>query len=152
MTFHITIEEANAWADKVKLNFGNLDVELESSQSTQVLSRVSQIYDVTSWVDSSTTPSLIRKIIAMMYTGWYFQRTYSEDENTSTYGMMLIAQAEQLILGIIDGAITLSDAPPNTDLLNSSPLFYPNDASSALTPTTDDMSLGPNKFSMGTVW
>lgn len=152
MSFHINIEEANAWSDKVKLNFGDLDVELESSQSTQVLARVSQIYDVTSWVSPSTTPSLIRKIIGMLYTGWYFQRTYSEDENVSTYGLLLINQAEELILGIISGSVTLPDAPPGTDLQNSSPLFYPNDASSALEPTINDTSLGPEKFSMGKVW
>lgn len=152
MTAHISIEEANAWADKVKLNFGNLDTELEASQSVQVLARVSQIYDISSWVDSITTPSLIRKIIAMMYTGWFFQRTYSEDEDVSTYGMMLIAQAETLMQGIIDGSITLVDIPPGTDLLSSSPVFYPNDASSALDPTTLDHSLGPEKFSMGKVW
>lgn len=152
MALHITVGEANAWADKVKINFGNLDSELESAQATTVLARVSQIYDVTSWVDSTTTPSLVRKIIAMLYTGWFFQRTYSEDENVSTYGMLLINQAEQLILGIIGGAITLVDILPGTDLLNSTPLFYPNDASSALEPTTLDKSLGPEKFSMGKVW
>lgn len=152
MTTHITVEEANAWADKVKLNFGNLDSELESAQAAQVLARVSQVYTVTGWVDSTTTPSLIRKIIAMMYTGWYFQRTYSEDQDVSTYGVMLLRQAETLIDGVIDGSITLIDIDPIIDLQTSEPVFYPNDNSSALQPTQDDPSLGPPKFTMGTIW
>lgn len=149
---HITADEANAWAEKTKLNFGELDIELENAQATQVLARVSQVYTVTSWVDASTTPALIRKIIAMLYAGWYFQRTYSEDSNINTYGIMLVTQAETLIDGIISGAIVIVDVPPGTDLQLSVPVFYPNDTSSALTPTIDDSSLGPGKFSMGTIW
>jgi hypothetical protein len=149
---HISADEANAWADRVKLNFGELDTELESGLATQVLGRVSQVYTTTGWVDASSTPSLIRKIIAMLYTGWYFERTYSEDENINNYGTMLIAKAEEIILGIISGAIILIDAPIGTDTGLSQPAFYPNDASSALTPTIDDSSLGPAKFTMGTIW
>jgi|SRR5882757_2626808 len=152
MVVHITVEEANAWAEKTKLNFGELDSELESSQATQVLSRVSQVYDVSSWVTPGTTPGLIRKIVSMLYVGWYYERTYSEDTVISNYGMLLINQAENLIMGIISGAITLPDVPPGTDLGLSQPAFYPTDASSALQPTTDDMSLGPAKFTMGTIW
>ena len=135
MALHITVPEANAWADKVKLNIGFLDSELENTQATQVLSRVSQAYNVSSWVDTTSTPSLIRKIIAMLYVGWFFQLTYSEDDSTSSYGLLLINQAENLINGIVDGSITLVDAVAGTDLGLSQPAFYPTDASSALTPT-----------------
>src|SRR5882762_9162995 len=138
MVVHITVDEANAWADHSKLNFGELDSDLEASQATQVLTKVSQVYDVTSWITPGTTPALIRKIISMLYVGWYYQRTYSEDGN--------------LIAGIISGAITLPDVPPGTDLGFSQPVFYPTDASSALQPTDDDPSLGPAKFSMGRIW
>jgi len=152
MVVHITVEEANAWADHSKLNFGELDSDLEASQATQVLTKVSQVYDVSSWITPGTTPALIRKIISMLYVGWYYQRTYSEDANVNSYGLLLINQAENLIAGIISGAITLPDVPPGTDLGFSQPVFYPTDASSALQPTDDDPSLGPAKFSMGRIW
>ncbi|SRR6266496_360901 len=152
MALHITVAEANAWAEKSKLNFGELDSELEATQVTQVLGRVSLAYNVSGWVDANTTPSLIRKIIAMLYVGWFYQLTYSEDDSTNSYGLLLIHQAETLIDGIVDGAINLVDAVAGTDLNLAQPAFYPNDASSALTPTQDDSSLGPAKFTMGTVW
>lgn len=152
MALHITVDEANAWADRFKLNFGELDSELENSQAVQVLARVSQAYTVTSWVDSATTPSLVRKIIAMMYVGWYYQRTYSEDGEMNSYGVMLITAAENLLSGIVDGSLALVDAVVGTDLHSSEPGFYPTDASSALVPTTTDSSLGPAKFTMGTIW
>lgn len=147
----ITVEEANSWADQVKLNLSVLDSELEESMATQVLARVSQAYETTSWVSSGTTPKLIRKIIAMMYVGWYFQRTYSEEEETNSYGLMLIAQAERLIEGIVTGSLSLPDSS-EPSLNVDAPSFYPTDASSLLTPTVDDPSLGGAKFSMGTIW
>lgn len=152
MVVHITAEEANAWADHSKLNFGELDSDLEGSQATQVLTRVSQVYDVSGWITPGTTPSLIRKIISMLYVGWYYQRTYSEDANVNSYGLLLINQAEALIEGIVSGAIILPDAPPGTDLGINQPAFYPTDSSSTLQPTNDDPSLGPAKFSMGRIW
>lgn len=148
---HITVENANAWADQVKLNLGTLDSELEDSQAVQVLAGVAQAYDTSTWVDTSTTPALVKKIIAMRYVGWYFQRTYSEDDDISTYGILLINEADKLIAGIAAGTLGLPDAPGgvvNTD----APLFYPTDASSAMCPSIYDMSLGGAKFSMGVIW
>ena len=62
---YITYQEANAWLEKTKLNLTALDSELEKSISSQVLSEIAQIYDVSSWSDANTTPSLVLKIIAM---------------------------------------------------------------------------------------
>jgi hypothetical protein len=152
MTAHITAAETNAWADKYKLDLTTLDGELEDSLATQVIVRLSQVYDTSSWVDTTTTPSLVRKIIAMKYVGWYFQRTYSEDEEANNYGLMLIGQADNLIEGIVSGAYPLPGTTTVDGIAVGTPVFYPNDASSALTPTASDRSLGPARFSMGQIW
>lgn len=151
MALHISIDEANAWSDKTKLNLGQVDTELEASEVAQVLARVSSAYDTSSWSDNTTTPILIRKIIAMRYMGWYYQRTYSEDDQVSTYGIMLIREADKMLEGIEGGAILLPDAT-STFLSPGTPSFYPTTASSAAEATWDDMSLGDAKFSMGTIW
>ena len=152
MTSHITPAEANAWADHVKLSVTSVDSELEAAQAVEVLSRIGTVYAVSGWTDPLTTPSLVRKIIAMKYVGWLFQRTYSEDAPISDYGLLLIAQAENLIDGIIAGTLALPGSTTVDGQITGSPAFYPNDASSALTPTSEDRSLGPNSFSMGQVW
>lgn len=146
----ISVGDANAWTDKVKLNLTTLDTDLESSISTQVLARVSQAYDVSSWTTSNNTPSLIKKIIAMMYTGWLYQRTYSEDEETNSYGLLLLAQADSLMTGIVEGSLPLLGG--GGALNPDEPVFYPTDLSSAQSPTHDDPSLGGPVFSMGKVW
>lgn len=152
---HITVEDAQAWADGVKLNIATLDSDLEDSISTQVLAEVSQAYDVSSWTSSTGTPSLIRKIIAMEYVGWYFQRVYSEDDEANSYGLQLISEAKSLIAGIVAGTLNLPDAPAGSQQLLSTPLFYPTDLSSSTSirdTNGNDTSVGPSKFSMGQIW
>lgn len=149
---YITVEQANAWTDKFKLNLDVLDSELEDSVAVQVLAKLAAAYDVSGWADTLTTPALVRKIIAMYYVGWYFERTYSEDQEVNDYGLLLLEQAEKLIAGIIDGTLTLPEVPVEQQGALGRPLFYPTDASSAMEPSYEDSSLGGSKFSMGTLW
>ena len=150
---NITIAEANAWADHVKLNLTTLDTELEASVASQVLSRVSVAYVTDAWSTPETTPSLVRKIIAMLYTSWYFQRTYAEEEDPNNYGLLLQGQAELLLTGITDGSYILNgETLVDGGAAGGTASFYPTDYSSSRVPTADDMSLGPAKFSMGQVW
>jgi hypothetical protein len=137
---HITVDEANAWADGSKLDLGVVDSELEASVATQVISQLSQAYDTSSWLSDTSTPALVRKLIAMIYVGWYFQRTYSEDEDTSNYGMLLVSQANKQIQGIVNGSIPIPDIPVGTDLQMSAPSFEPG-----------ELDCGPY-FTMGTIW
>jgi hypothetical protein len=150
----INAADANAWSSPTKLALTDpLDTALEAQVSAEVLSRIGDTYDTSTWTGPSTTPILIKKIIAMMYVGWYYQRTYSEDEDTNSYGLLLIAQAERLLVGIEAGDITVIGGLPSTaDASQQSTVFYPTDASSASSPTLDDMSLGGPKFTMGTIW
>jgi hypothetical protein len=85
----------------------------------------------------------------MFYAGYYYLRTYSEDEDTSNYGMFLIRQAQTLLSGLIAGTIAITELP-TSDV--GQPAFYPTDASSAQCPTREDPSLGGAKFSMGTIF
>lgn len=148
---YITVDEANAYADKNKLIVNSVDVDLETSQATQLFAKLGQVYDVSTWVDDTTTPSLVRKVLAMLYTGWFYLRTYSEEEDVSNYGQLLIDQANDLVNGIVAGTLVLSDV--SVPAINpDQPSFYPTDASSELTPTYEDKSLGDAVFSMGRIW
>lgn len=149
----ITVQEVNAWLEKTKVALTALDSELVGSIAEQVIAAVSDMVDPTSWLDPTTTPSLIRKIIAMQYAGWYYQRTYSEDEETNSYGLLLLGQAERLITGIREGSLTIAGSvPADGAAFNTQPSFYPTDFSSMQSPTSTDPSLGGPKFTMGTIW
>jgi hypothetical protein len=150
---NVTLEEVNAWGDGTKLLLSDLDIELEAAQASQVLASLSRVYDISTWINETMTPSLVRKIIAMMYMGWYYQKTYSEDESTNSYGLMLLGQADSLLQGLVAGTLEIpGGVVPATIDSTQSPLYYPTDASSALEPTTDDPSLGGPAFTMGKIW
>jgi hypothetical protein len=149
----ISVGDVSAWVDGSKLTIDQLDSDLEEQMAAEVFSQISAAYPsatTSTWTNETNTPALVRKIISMLYVGWYYQRVYSEDADTSNYGMLLIAQAERLIAGLNDGALILEGVVGLTPIGN--PTFYPTDASSAQDATVTDMSLGGPRFSMGTIW
>lgn len=148
---YITKEGVNAWADGSKLSLTVLDGELETSVASQVLARVSQAYDVSSWTDSSNTPQLIKSVMAMMYMGYYYQRVYSEDTQLNNYGIYLIERAEKMLDNIVTGVVDIGVIPiGGADTMTAS--SFPNDLSSANEPTMDNPSFGGPKFTMGQIW
>jgi hypothetical protein len=145
----ITVQNAKGWVRTSKFSVGDIDTDLCDQIEGEVLARISSSYDVSLWVDVTATPSLVRTAIAKMYVAWLYAKAYSEDEETvPEYARALQANAEMLIVGIIDGTINLPDALPS-DTGSGQPSFYPNDASSGQSPTSADSSLGDAHFSMG---
>lgn len=149
----VTVEEVAAWGERTKLRMDTLDVALLEQMETEVLARLSGQLDTTTWVDVDTTPSLIRTIIAKKFFALFYWRQYSEDVGTdeNTYANKVDANAEMLIMGILDGSIIVTPGAPDEI---SQPSFYPNDASSSLDPRDypDDPSVGPNRFSINQVF
>jgi hypothetical protein len=146
MVAHISVAEAQAWAEGTKLTISSLDQELEAHLAEETIRRLDSAFDVTLWVDAAGTPKLVRTIISKLYVAWLYDRTYSEDiEQGNNYADRLKINAEILMTGLLDGTIELPGLPD----VAGSPVFYPTDASSAMQPTFDDPSLGPAAFSMG---
>jgi hypothetical protein len=142
--------DANAWTEGTKLAFTALDAALLDQIESQVLGRLASQFDTSTWLSPASTPRMVKSIVAMFYVAWYYDRTYSEDqEQGNDYAALLRAQAESLILGILDGSIVLPEVPGDEP---GGPAFYPTDDSSAMKPTTADPSLGGPWFSLGTTF
>lgn len=143
----IVFAEARAWIESTKYTDVAIDSALLAQIQARVLARLGSIYTTTGWVSPGTTPDLVRSILAMQYVGWYIHRTFASDADLSAYGEKLLADAEALIQGILDGSLGLGIDFPETN--PSFPSFYPNDASTGGTPSDEDPSLGPAAFGMG---
>ena len=144
----ITPDDAQGWGESTKLDLSTLDASLLNQLEEEVLSRLNSVYITSSWLDSNTTPSLVKVIISKLYVAWFYDRAYSENQvEGNDYAVMLRANAEMLMSGLIDGTIDIPGVPVAGSGLG--PAFYPNDASSAMVPTPEDPSLGPAYFSMG---
>jgi hypothetical protein len=137
---NVKIAEVQAWLEKTRSDLGgDLDAELESSIATQVLARVSLSYDVSDWTSPDATPKLVRKIIAMKYASWYYQRVYSEDSDSANdYALLLNAQAETLLDGVVTGSLDL-------------PELKGTEGTSSLGAPAYELPDTP-RFTMGKVW
>jgi hypothetical protein len=124
----ITLTEATAWGEKTKLApaLVTLDEALLEQVEVEVISNLSTVATTTTWVDSNTTPSLAKTIIAKLYVAWIIDRQYSEDDELSSYSALLRASALALMNGILSSAIDIPGVVVESDGL---PSHYPTDTS-----------------------
>jgi hypothetical protein len=156
LTAHITTSSVQAWFEPTKLTITSLDTVLEAQVASEVLARLTETYAqyVPLWVDSTTTPAIVQKIISMMYAGWVYDRSYSEvvsEEGVKSYGYTLRQWASALLTDVLTGAAAIAEIEPNQPA--TAPVFYPTDASStcdAVWSNADpnDQSLGPAMFTV----
>jgi len=143
----VTLAEIQGWLDPVKLTLPSIDTELLANLEEETLSKVASVYDVSGWTTSGNTPKLIRTIISKYYASWIMDRFYSENQDEGNdYAKRLCDNADSVVAGILSRVIIIPEVPEPT---NNAASYYPNDASSALEPTTADPSLGGPYFSLG---
>lgn len=144
----ITLAEAQGWLESTKLTIASLDASLLGQLEEEILSRLSVVYDTSAWTSDTTTPKLIRTIIAKTYASWLYNRQYSEDQGENNeYALKLLENAEMLMNALIGGQIEIPGGPEPETSRGAS--FYPTDASSVQEPTDADPSLGGPYFSLG---
>lgn len=131
----IVVGDVQAWLEATKLtlgvNFTADQLTLEQVAQTKVFAALSPVYSTTTWVDSGSTPQMVRNIIAMYTAAYLYNKQYSEDDPTITsYGTWLIGMADGLIAGLIDGSLSLSEVPNPSNPTN--PSYYPDDTTGAV--------------------
>lgn len=148
----ILIADARAWAEQTKMGAATqtLNVDLLSQIESEVLATLSSSVDTTTWTSDTNTPPLVKTVIARLYISWLIDKHYSEDEDLNAYAGRLAAGAHALLAGIVSGDVEIPGVV--NSLGSGQPSFYPNDASSSQRATYDDPSLGPAKFSMGSIF
>ena len=149
---HITTAEVNAWLEATKLNLSSVDATLEGHSSEIVIDRLAAVFNVSTWVNESTTPKLVRTLISMYYASYIYDRAYADDAtDTSNYAFILRRQADAIIIGLLAGTIIMPEDPVAATA-HIDPAYFPNDLSSANSPSSDFPSDGPPSFTMGQVF
>lgn len=135
MTALITKDDVNVWLDSVKTNVATLEDGLADQITSTVLGAISQRYSVEGWLDPTTTPLLVKRIISMFYAGYFYHRTFSNDSEPGVYGDKLLADAQTLLDGVVAGttviptssSIPVVSVDPNptfaSELLLTDPVF-----------------------------
>lgn len=147
MATWVTNELVQQWLERTKLTVERVPDELDQTAHDVVFGRVSQVYDVSDWIDVATTPSLILRIMSMLVAAWTYELTYSEDLplDNNNWGVRLEAMAMGLIQDIVDKVLLLPTATVPTSGL-SEPIFFPTDVQEV------DGEGSETKFTMGKVF
>lgn len=130
---HVTIAEVQGWLDPDRLAIPANDALIDDVQfSVPVLAKVAQVMDTSTWVDVSTTPPLIRKIISALIAANRYNRIYSEEEDAGNkYADKLEKMAWGWAQAIVDGKMVVFDNSGTEVLNNNDPAFHPRDVTGA---------------------
>lgn len=107
MAMLIDLHEAKAWLSETKIDLNELDDVFVDQLQSEILGRLSSVYQTSSWLTPSTTPTIIRKIISMRYVGWLYLRSFSEEAVENAYGMRLLIEADDLLNDATSGQLPI---------------------------------------------
>jgi hypothetical protein len=145
----ITPADVQAWCEPTKLPIAELEDVLDTQVEAQVMGTLEAGFDVSPWVDTDTTPRIIRNAIAMKYASLLYDRTYSEDSDSSNaWAARLDMMSDDLISGMLDGSVTIDGFVSAEE--HSNPEAYPTDQSSTPMPERDgfrNVQWSPNHIS-----
>ena len=127
----VRLDEVQSWLESTKLRLSGLDNELVDTAKTSVFAQLSATFDISGWLDYTTTPDLVRKVIAMYVASWTYSRQYSEaiGTNLNNYSAWLENKANLLLSGILSGNYALEVVATGGD--PGAPAFWPNDTTGA---------------------
>lgn len=150
---HIAPADVNAWLEETKLSLSALNAALEQAARDQVMGRLASVFDVSTWLDTATTPNMVKTIMSMYYASWIYDKAYADDStDTSNYAYVLRRMADANINGLLSGDIILEEDPSAVDA-HDVPSFFPNDASSDdRIGFHEDPSDGGPAFMLGTTF
>lgn len=130
----ITPQEVNAWLPKNKWQVDAAtysEPELDENARARVLGRLSGTFPVEDW-RTNDAPKLIRQIAAMHISAWIYARQYAEDaEDVESYPGWLLRQAENLLLAVLEGDISIEGedmiAESAASAVSGEPMFTTGD-------------------------
>lgn len=147
---NFSVQDARAWAESSKLPVTTIDADLSVAVTEVVFAMLRPPFTTSAWTNEATTPKLIRTVLAMYYVAALHDKHYAQEEESSAYAVTLRQLADRNIAGLIAGNIEMDDYDSPT--ITSTPIFFPNDVSSATPADSDFPSNGGPAFTMGSIF
>lgn len=104
----------------------------EQSYADMVFARLGQAYDTTAWLNTASTPALVRRILAMLIAANRYNKKHAEDDDAGNkYAYKLENRAWDLVKLILEDQAVLYDATLLEIAELNDPRFWPTDATGA---------------------
>ena len=136
--------DANRWLDGTTISVSTGDMTLEEDSAERIirgfLAGKVDSTELNSWVDTTTTPEMIREIAGQFVAAFRYRRLYAEnviEASDNTYGQRMYDEAMEKLMGVANGTIQLFDIPSpslvNSDSELTGAHFYPDDTTQGTT-------------------
>lgn len=126
----LTVDNVNAFLPFTKLQVSNTSefASLEQARIDIVWGKLRNKYDTSGWQDASSTPRLVKTIVALMVAGDVYGRQFAEESTEGIgYGQRRLEEGYALLEGVLEGHYDLGDDVLYwTDDLRT-PSFYPTE-------------------------
>jgi hypothetical protein len=133
MALHVSIAEVQSWLDAGKLSLAANDpLPEEQNAATMVLARLTPVYpdNVPTWINTATTPLIVRVVISALTASYRYNKIYSEEEDSGNrYASKLEGRALELLSMLVNGDLAITEVPT---IVTFDPLFWPDDTTGAL--------------------
>lgn len=130
---YATLQAAQQWLAQTKYQIKGLDAELDTLASNAVLPALARRYDISTWDDTASTPSLVLNLINMLYASYWMRRNTSEDDGAATYCDWLEKRVDTLLKSFVSGMLDIPGVPVDESSADVGvPEFWPTDAATEL--------------------
>jgi hypothetical protein len=127
MAIRVTLDEIQQWLSNTKYSVEEVDEQLEETSRTLVFSMLFNTFDVSTWVDATSTPAIVRKVISLWIAMMEYRRALAEEDmGADSYAVFLQSLFDKLMVGVSNGSLEIPEVPGATDELTGLS-FYPTD-------------------------
>lgn len=128
MALLVDLAQVQAWLEPTKTRIDTFPTEQAEYAQAMTFGKLRTVFEtVDDWADTTTAPyvpELVRDAIAMWTAGLTFNKFYSQQSTSfAAYGNILIARANDIIEGLIDGTLVIDEELPRKD--KGLPAFWP---------------------------
>ena len=133
---YVTPAQVQSWLNVDKwdiLPAEGVNAELEHMASDIILSYLEQRYDTSTWTNGTNTPGMVLRMVAMLVAAFTLRKAISEDDGETAYSTWLERRVQELLEGLVSGAIDLPGVDPDPNAPASASIgFYPTDAATQI--------------------
>jgi hypothetical protein len=110
---YVTEASVQKWLENHKYNIAGIDDELVETAIDVAFSLLTRRYDTTTWIDSSSTPRIVLKILNMLVASYTLRRSISADDGVANYADWLEKRALELLAGLAGGQLEIPGVDPD---------------------------------------
>jgi hypothetical protein len=132
---YVTLAQVQSWLqeDKYDVLPSGYSAEQESLAADKILATLEARYATSTWTNSTNTPGMVVRMIAMLVASYTLRKAVSQDDGIASYADWLESRVDLLLAGLISGEIDLPGVDPDPNSPGGASVgFFPTEVATQL--------------------